>query len=281
MHIEPGIVTGAKLVLSYATGLATGCFAAKLVVETMREQGALSFAVRAMAASGLVFTFFEILPHFAVGVSEVHFILGSTLFLLFGAAPAASGLAVGLLLQGVLFVPTDLPQYGMNVTTLLVPLFAIHALAKRLVPSNTAYPDLQYSKALALSTAYQSGIVVWVAFWAFYGAGFGVANLYNIAWFTVSYALVALVQVEADLVVPGARETNWAAWLPAEFSPTACRRHVAVDNNDGRRVVRFAQAMHTLSLIATGCSDPRRLALAAIRISRRLAAGRLRPPARQ
>lgn len=133
VHIEPGIVTGAKLVLSYATGIATGCVVAELVVETIREPGALSFAMQAIAAMRLVFTFFEILPHFAVGVSEVHFVLGSTLFLLFGAAPAAFGLALGLLLQGVLFVPTDLPQYGMNVTTLLVPLFAIQALAKRLI----------------------------------------------------------------------------------------------------------------------------------------------------
>lgn len=72
------------------------------------------------------------------------------------------------MLQGVLFVPTDLLQYGMNVTTLLVPLFAIQALAKRLNPSKVAYRDLQYGKALALSTAYQSGIVV--AFWVLYGA---------------------------------------------------------------------------------------------------------------
>lgn len=66
-----------------------------------------------------------------------------------------------------------------------LPLFAIQALANRLIPSNTAHRDLQYSKALALSTAYQSGIVVCVTFWALYGAGFGAANLYNIAWFAV------------------------------------------------------------------------------------------------
>lgn len=201
MHIEPGIVTGAKLVLRYATGIATGCVIAKLVVETIRERGAMSFAMQAIAATGLVFTFFEILPHVAVGVSEVHFVLGSTLFLLFGAAPAAFGLALGLLLQGVLFVPTDLPQYGMNVTTLLVPLFAIQALAKRLIPSKVAYRDLQYSKALALSTAYQSGIVVWIASWALYGAAFGAANLGNVASFAVSYAVVALVEPVADLAV--------------------------------------------------------------------------------
>lgn len=86
MHIESEIVTGARLVLSYATGIATGCVVAKFVVETIRERGALSFAMQASAATGLVFTLVEILPHFAVGVSEVHFVLGLTLLLLSGAA---------------------------------------------------------------------------------------------------------------------------------------------------------------------------------------------------
>ncbi|MGY4327545.1 hypothetical protein ACVWWG_001962 [Bradyrhizobium sp. LB7.2] len=74
MHIEAGIVTGAKLVLSCATGIAMGCVVAKLVVEAIRERGALSFAMQAIAATALVFTFLEILPHFAVGVSELHFV---------------------------------------------------------------------------------------------------------------------------------------------------------------------------------------------------------------
>jgi hypothetical protein len=188
-------------VLSYATGIAAGGVALKLAADAVREQGVASFVVRTVATTALVFSFFEILPHFRVGVSEVHFILGSTLFLLFGAAPAALGLAFGLLLQGLFFVPTDLPQYGMNVTTLLVPLFAIQALAQRVIPHNTAYVDLKYRQALALSTAYQSGIVAWVAFWAIYGAGFGATNLANIATFAGSYALVIVIEPLADLAV--------------------------------------------------------------------------------
>ena len=201
MHIEPGIVDGTKIVLSYATAAAACGYAVKLAAQTVREQGSASFALRASATAALVFAFFEMLPHFSVGVSEVHFIFGSTLFLIFGAAPAAFGLALGLLLQGVFFVPSDLPQYGMNVTTLLVPLFAIQALAGRMIPRNAAYVDLQYRQALALSTAYQSGIVAWVAFWAVYGAGFGAANLANIASFAASYALVIVIEPLADLAV--------------------------------------------------------------------------------
>jgi hypothetical protein len=201
MHIEPGIVDGTKIVLSYATAAAAGGYATKLAVTSARGQGVASLAARTTAASVLVFSFFQILPHFSVGVSEVHFIFGSTLFLIFGAAPAAFGLALGLLLQGLLFVPTDLPQYGMNLTTLLVPLFAINALAQRIIAPNTAYVDLQYRQALSLSSAYQSGIVAWVAFWALYGRGFGAENLSAIATFAVSYALVIAVEPLVDLAV--------------------------------------------------------------------------------
>jgi hypothetical protein len=201
MHIEPGLVDSAKITLSYATAAAAVGYAVKLVPETVRVQGIVSFAQRTAIAAVLVFSLFEVLPHVRVGVSELHLILGSTLFLLFGAAPAACGLALGLLAQGLLFEPADLPQYGMNVTTLLVPLFAIRALAERIIPGQTAYVDLRYGQALALSTAYQSGIVAWVAFWALYGAGFGTPNLASIASFAASYALVIVVEPLADLAV--------------------------------------------------------------------------------
>ena len=201
MHIEPGIVDGAKIVLSYATAATAGAYAIKLAATTARERGVVSLAVRTAATTALVFSFFEILPHFSVGVSEVHFIFGSTLFLLFGAAPAALGLALGLLLQGLFFVPSDLPQYGMNVTTLLVPLFAINALSERIITRDTAYVDLKYGQALSLSSAYQAGIVAWVAFWALYGRGFGAENLASIATFAGSYALVIVVEPLVDLAV--------------------------------------------------------------------------------
>ena len=142
MHIEPGIVTGAKIALSYVTAAGVGVYSAKLAWDGLREKGLPSLIGRSALTTALAFSFFQILPHFPVGVSEVHFILGSTLFLLFGAAPAAIGLALALALQGLFFAPFDLPQYGMNVTTLLVPLFALQALARRIIAPGTAYVDL-------------------------------------------------------------------------------------------------------------------------------------------
>lgn len=201
MHIEPGIVDGARIALGYATGAASLGIAVRMASDAIVRDGALPFVLRSAVAAGLVFSFFEILPHHPVGVSEVHLILGSTLFLLFGAGPAALGLAAGLLLQGLFFAPADLPQYGINLTTLIVPLAGVSFLAKRIVAPGTAYADLDYRQALALSAAYQGGIVAWVAFWAFYGKGVGTDNLAAVASFAAAYMSVLLVEPLVDLAV--------------------------------------------------------------------------------
>lgn len=207
MHIEPGIVNGAKIVLSYATAAGAGAYTLKLAADTIREAGLGALALRSAMTTALVFCFFQLLPHYPVGVSEVHFILGSTLFLIFGAAPAAIGLALGLLIQGVFFAPFDLPQYGINVTTLLVPLFAVAALAHRIIAPSTPYVDVKYTQALALSTAYQGGVVAWVAFWAFYGQGFGAENLTSVVQFGGAYMLVVILEPLVDLAVLAAAKS--------------------------------------------------------------------------
>tara|TARA_R110002110_G_scaffold30683_22_gene108581 strand:- start:8284 stop:8967 length:684 start_codon:yes stop_codon:yes gene_type:complete len=202
MHIEHGVVDGAKIALSYATAAGSVGLAGKMALDTIRNDGGVAaLAVRSLMATVFVFCFFEIFPHYPVGVSEVHLILGSTLYLLFGGGAAAIGLAAGLLVQGLFFAPFDLPQYGMNVTTLVVPLWAVSLLAKRIIPAKTAYVDLKYSQALMLSTAYQGGVVGWVAFWAFYGQGFGAGNMASVMSFGAAYMLVIIIEPVADLAV--------------------------------------------------------------------------------
>jgi hypothetical protein len=202
MHIEPGVVDGAKIALSYATAAASFGLVAKMARDTIRADGGIAaLAMRAVLATALVFCFFELLPHYPVGVSEVHFILGSTLYLLLGAGPASIGLAAGLLLQGVFFAPFDLPQYGMNITTLIVPLWAISHLAKRIIPTRTPYVDVTYLQALALSTVFQGGIVSWVAFWAFYGGGFSAESLAAVSSFGAAYMTVIILEPLVDLAV--------------------------------------------------------------------------------
>ena len=220
MHIEPGLVSEAKLVLSYATSAAALGYSVKLAATASADRGILSVVARSAIASAATFFFFQVLPHAPVGVSEVHLILGSTLFLILGAAPAAIGLALGLLVQGMFFAPQDLAQYGMNVTTLLVPLFGLQLLAKRLIAPKTAYVDLTYMQTFQLSTAYQGGIVAWVAFWAIYGQGVGVANLTSVFTFGSAYMLVVLVEPLVDLGVlaaaKAARNVRGMAFLTTQ-----------------------------------------------------------------
>lgn len=205
MHIEPEIVTGTKILLSYTTAAVSFGFVAKSALDTIKKDGALSLVVRSIMAILAVFCFFEVLPHYPVGVSEVHLILGSTLFLILGPAAAAIGLAGGLLMQGILFAQFDLPQYGMNVTTLLLPLFAMSMIASKTISSDTAYVDIRYSQALKLSLTYQGGIIAWVAFWAFYGQG--LENVAAIASFSGAYLTVILLEPIVDLAILAGAKT--------------------------------------------------------------------------
>jgi hypothetical protein len=104
-----------------------------------------------------------------------------------------------VLVQGLFSSPADLPQYGMNVTTLLVPLYGISVLSKRIIAPGTPYVDLHYRQALALSSLFQGGIVAWVAIWAFYGQGFTLANFSEVAKFSAAYMSVIVVEPLADL----------------------------------------------------------------------------------
>ena len=201
MHIEAGVVVGAKMFLSYGTATGVLGMGAKLALENVKENGALSFALKSIIATIVVFFCFEVLPHYPVGVSEVHLILGTTIFLVFGIAPAAFGLAFGLLIQGLFFAQFDLPQYGINVTTLLASMLMLNYASKKIIPEGVAYKDISYSQMLKMSVVWEGAIVSWVAFWALYGQGFGAENLSNILSFGGAYMTVVALEPLVDLAV--------------------------------------------------------------------------------
>lgn len=201
MHIEPGVVHGAKMVLAYGTAAAAAGYSLKLIADELKTRSVPSFVARSALATVAVFIFFELLPHFPVGISEVHFILGTTLLLILGIAPAAVGLMAGLAIQGIFFAPSDMPMYFVNITTLLVPLFAIGVLARKALPQNVAYVDLKYMDVFKLSAAYQGGVVAWVAFWAFYGQGVGAETFASVTSFGLAYMMVVLIEPLIDLAV--------------------------------------------------------------------------------
>lgn len=219
MHIEPGVVDGAKIALSYATAAASVGLVGRMAVESLRRDGgAPALLARSAATTLLTLACFEVLPHHPVGVSEVHLILGSTLFLMFGGGAAAIGLMLGLLIQGLAFEPADLPQYGMNLTTLIVPMWAMSELARRIIPARTAYVDLAYRDVLALSAAYQAGVVAWVAFWAFYGHGVTMVNVAAVGSFGLAYLAVVAIEPLVGLAALAAAKGARAATSTGLFN---------------------------------------------------------------
>jgi ABC-type Co2+ transport system permease subunit len=201
MHIEPGVVDGAKILLSVGTASVACALTVKAVIDTLRSDGVSALIKRTLMTTLLVFLSFEVLWHHPVGVSEVHLIMGSTLFLLFGAAPTALGLTLGLFIQGIFFAPTDLPQFGMNLTSLLLPLFAMSLVARQIIKPSTAYVDLSYRQSLKLSLVFQGGVVAWVAFWTLYGQGLYATNWEGLASFAAAYSAVILIEPMLDLCV--------------------------------------------------------------------------------
>lgn len=197
MHIEPGVVTGAKVLLGVATGAGVLGMAVRHARDELRRRGFPSLLARTLTATACVFTFFEVLPHQPLGVSEVHFVFGTSLLLVFGLAPAALGLALGLLVQGLFFAPWDLPQYGMNVTSLLAPLYVTAAVARRTLPPDRPYVELRYRDVLPLSITYQGGMVAWIAFWSIWGQG--AAALPGLVLFASGYIVVIVVEPLVDL----------------------------------------------------------------------------------
>jgi len=201
MHIEAGVVDGAKILLSYGTGAGVIAMTLKLAVDNLKNNSLTSLILKSIISTIIVFICFQVLPHFPVGISEVHLILGTTIFLVFGIAPALIGLALGLLIQGVFFAQFDLPQYGINVTTLLASMMILDLAVKKIIPEGTAYKDISYSQMLKMSIIWEGAIVSWVAFWAFYGQGFGAENISNILSFGSAYMAVIIIEPFVDMAI--------------------------------------------------------------------------------
>ena len=70
MHIEPGVVDGAKILLSYATAAGALGLVGKVLVGNLRESGIPAIIARSALSTALVFVFFEVLPHQPVGVRK-------------------------------------------------------------------------------------------------------------------------------------------------------------------------------------------------------------------
>ncbi|HEY8856186.1 MAG TPA: energy-coupling factor ABC transporter permease [Rugosibacter sp.] len=196
MHIEPGYVSAAKIAL--ANIAAIGMLGSQSLQLIHQPQ----LIVRTLLAA-IFFTFFMQLYHLPVGPSELHFVGAMPIYLTLGFVPTLIGFGLGLLLQGLIFTPTDLVHLGINTLSLAVPLGLLHAsLGKRL-------QKLDIKTILKLDAAYYSGVTLMVGFWL--AIGEVATPLAAWATFAVSYVSLVLIEPVFTLVIVKGRPATRTA----------------------------------------------------------------------
>ncbi|WP_420209007.1 energy-coupling factor ABC transporter permease [Candidatus Electronema sp. JC] len=183
MHIEPGFIAPAKLVLANAS--AVGLLAAHLH-GIFRAPALL---LRALIAAAF-FSLFMQSFHMPVGPSELHFVGGMAIYLTLGYLPTMFGFAAGLLLQGLLFEPGDLVHLAVNSLSLIVPLMAAHhSFGKRLTEGRRG---LSWTEIVRLDAIFYAGVTAMVGFWLLAGE----VETPFLAWtkFAVAYAPLVLIE---------------------------------------------------------------------------------------
>lgn len=195
MHIEPGYISAAKV--AAANIGAAVLFASQARHLVLRPQ----LIARTLIAT-LFFSVFMESFFMHVCPSELHFIGAMPVYLLFGFVPTLLGFGLGLLLQGLLFHPTDLIHLGVNALSLAVPLVALHATLGRRIAK------LDVRTILKLDAFYYAGVTLMVGFWLSVGEvatpvsawlAFAASYLVIVACEPLlTYASVKLIQRHAD-----------------------------------------------------------------------------------
>ncbi|MDI3514999.1 MAG: energy-coupling factor ABC transporter permease [Gammaproteobacteria bacterium] len=187
MHIEPGILSGAKIA---AANLAATALAAAQAPQLFKKP---QLILRTLLAALFLSVFMQSF-HMPAGVSELHFIGAMPIYLALGFAPTLLGFGLGLLLQGVVFEPTDLLHLGVNFLSLAVPLVALHATLGRRLAAGAA---TRVQSVLKLDAAYYAGVAAMVGFWLAMGE---VATPFG-EWVTFAAAYLPVVLIEPVLTV--------------------------------------------------------------------------------
>lgn len=162
MHIEPGFVTPAKVAIANVTAVGVlGLYAKGLIKNP--------FDIVKTVLAALFFSIFMQGFHMNVGPSELHFIGGMAIYLTLGFVPTLFGFAAGLLLQGLLFEPMDLPHLAVNSLSLILPLIAVHFTAGKRLFDKSLDKRVSWKTILKLDAIFYSGVTTMVGFWLFIG----------------------------------------------------------------------------------------------------------------
>jgi len=184
MHIEPGLIVQAKVMLANISALGVIGYYAKDLLKQPAD------VVRTLLAA-VFFSLFMQSFHVSVGPSELHFVGAMVMYLTLGFLPTLLGFALGLLLQGLLFDPMDLQHLAVNALSLVLPLIAVHfTLGRKL--RDTANNRLRWQTILKLDAMYYSGVTAMVGFWLLAA---NVATPFA-AWaaFAMSYLIIVAIE---------------------------------------------------------------------------------------
>ena len=183
MHIEPGVVAPAKVILANGAALLLIANYAKDLIRRPRN------ILRTVIAA-LFFTLGMQSFHLPVGPSELHFVGAMVMYLTLGFIPTLLGFAAGLLLQATLFDPLDMQHLAINSLTLILPLIALHTLRGKHLHNRTT--TVSWGEILKLDAAYYAGVTTMVGFWLMLGE----TQTPLAAWASFALSYAAIVAIE-------------------------------------------------------------------------------------
>ncbi len=185
MHIQPGIIPQAKVMYANLAAVGVlGFYARRLIRQP--------FDIIKASLAAVFFSIFMQGFHMNVGPSELHFIGAMGIYLTLGFVPTLFGFAIGLLLQGVIFEPTDLPYLAVNSLSLIVPLITVHFSTGKKLFDRSLDKRLSWSTILKLDGIYYAGVTSMVGFWLLFS---DVATPFS-AWLTFASSYLMVVACE-------------------------------------------------------------------------------------
>ena len=185
MHIEPGFIAQAKVMFANVSAISLLGYYAK---DLFRRPADI---VRTLLAA-LFFSLFMQSFHVSVGPSELHFVGAMAMYLTLGFLPTLIGFAAGLLLQGMLFDPMDLPHLAVNSLSLMLPLITVHYALGRKLRDAASGRRVGWAAILELDALYYGGVTAMVGFWLLIS---DVATPFA-AWAAFAGSYLAIVAVE-------------------------------------------------------------------------------------
>lgn len=185
MHIEPGFVAPAKVMFANMTAVSLLAYYAKSFLSR-------PFDLFKAVIAAVFFSVFMQSFHMNVGPSELHFVGAMAIYLTLGFVPTMFGFAAGLLLQGVIFDPHDLPHLAVNSLSLIVPLVSVHYTIGKGLFDRAVNKRVSWAAILKLDGMYYAGVTLMVGFWLLIGE----VEAPFTAWLKFAISYLAVVAIE-------------------------------------------------------------------------------------